>query len=240
MKNKIIFSVAILIFAFSQITDAYSQSFTKLVVSLKGRVTDEVSNMPIDILMECFDESGKICDKKKVKASNKGEYFLAGLHPGKTYTVRFTDFKYFSQEFEIKIPNTDKYAEFSRDFTVKPKQKGAKIRLKVPPFELNKTKLRAGSNFFLKDNISLLMRNRRVNFEIQCYPDNDLDATKNQEMTNQRCESLRDFFVALGIGADRITIKGSASTDPDNPPPTEKRAKGKRYIGSTYIVIQSI
>lgn len=238
MKKKIAYSIAILVLSFFQLSKADAQ-YSKLVVSLKGTVTDETTKMPVDILLECFDDRGKICDKKKIKAVNKGEYFLTGLNPGRTYSIRFTDFKYFSQEFEVIIPNTNKYAEFSRDFVVKPKKKGAKIVLPVPPFELNKSKLRAGSNFFLKDIVSLLERNRRLKFELQCYPDNDLNPAKNQELTKKRCESLQDFLIALGVPPDRFTVKPESQTDPTNPPPTEKRAKGKRYIGPTYIVVRS-
>ncbi len=237
MKKKVI-TILILFLAF-QVTGSVAQ-FSKLIVSLTGTVKDEVTGKPVDVEMEVYDDQGKICDKKNIKASNEGKYFLTGLNPGRNYSVRIASTEYLNQEFTMAIPNTNKYAEFSRDFLVKPKIVGAKIRFKVPPFELNKTKLRAGSNFFLKDDVELLKRNRTLKVELVCFPDNDNNTEANKKLTEGRCESLRDFLVANGIPPNRITIKSEAKTDPDNPMPLVSAAKGKRYIGSIYFVIKEL
>lgn len=217
-----------------------SQAQIGVVVSLTGTVVNEVSGQPCDVTMEVRNEKGKKFYKKNIKAVNKGEYFLTGLKPGKTYKIDFFSFNYFKQEYIFSVPNTRKYAEFSRDFTVKPKAKGIKLKLRVPPFELNKSKIRAGSDFFLADMIKTLKFNRKIKFKIACYPDNDLDPAKNQIMTTERANNLKDFFVKSGVKINRIEVAGFDKTDPHNPPPTLKRAKGKRYIGITYIEITDL
>jgi outer membrane protein OmpA-like peptidoglycan-associated protein len=237
MKNKII--IFLVLFMGIQITGSVAQ-FSKLIVSLTGTIKDEVTGKPVDVEMEVYDDQGKITDKKNLKAANEGKYFLTGLNPGRNYIIRIASTDYLNQEFTMAIPNTNKYAEFSRDFVVKPKVLGAKIKFKVPPFELNKTKLRAGSNFFLKDDIELLRRNRTLKVELACFPDNDNNADNNKKLTEGRCESLRDFFVANGIQPNRIITKSESKTDPENPPPLISGAKGKRYIGSIYFVIKEL
>ena len=138
------------------------------------------------------------------------------------------------------LPISSKYQEISRDFLVKPLKVEAKIPFRVPPFELHKTKIRFGSEDFLEELLGTMVNNPNVKFEILCYPDNDNDPISNKRMTEERCKALTAYFTTNGVNMERITIMGSDKTDPNNPPPATKRAKGKRYIGSSYIVIKSI
>ena len=84
-----------------------------------------------------------------------------------------------------------------------------------------------------------LLYNAKVKFEIVCFPDNDYDKAFNKKLTQERCESLKQYFMKSGVDESRITLKGNDKTDPENPPPTASQAKGKRYIGTTYIVVKS-
>ena len=43
------------------------------------------------------------------------------------------------------------------------------------------------------------------------------------------------YFTSNGIPATRVTAIGSKTPDTKNPPPTGILAKGKRYIGPSYI-----
>jgi outer membrane protein OmpA-like peptidoglycan-associated protein len=236
MKKTIIIIASLLIASFAIYEIAQAQ-LTNVVVALTGNVMDQVTKEPVKVRMECYDSKNKRIYKGSSNKAEGGYYYFTGLKPGETYTIKFTDLKYFKEEFTIEIPSTDKYQEFSRDFLVKPKQVGLKFPIKVPPFELNKSKLRAGFEFFLKDVLKTIELNRRIHFEIVCYPDNDLDAAANKKLTEERAKSLMEFFRKNQVAGNRVTIKGNTNTDPDNPPPTKKRAKGKRYIGSTYFVI---
>ena len=78
-----------------------------------------------------------------------------------------------------------------------------------------------------------------MKFQISCFPDNNKDASANRELTNERVKSIMNFLVTNGVDAGRITTKANDSTDPANPPPVGKESKGKRYIGSSYIVVSS-
>ncbi len=209
--------------------------FTKLVVSLTGNILDAINKQPITVELQALDKTGKIVYRGK---SNKGYYFITGLKPGETYTMKFGDFNYFNQTHDVEIPKTDKYSEFSHDFLVKPRQKGLKVLIPVPPFELNKTKIRYGIDILLEDVVSMLKENPKVKFEIACYPDNDFDIVINKTLTRERCENFKDYLVNSGINEERISLRPEIAIDKDNPPPTQKTAKGKRYIGSTYIIVQ--
>ncbi len=208
------------------------------VVSITGSVFNSITKDPVRLEYQLLDESGKIIRRGRTNAAQNGYYFVTGLKPGVKYTMKFVgDKNYFDAQFEIDIPQTDKYAEFSKDFLVPPKAKGMELPQRVPVFELNKSKLRGGAEYFLDEILILLKTNPNMKFTIIAYPDNDLNGELNKQLTQQRCESLKQFFIKNGMNANNISIEAKSNTDPNNPPPTTKRAKGKRYIGSVYYII---
>jgi outer membrane protein OmpA-like peptidoglycan-associated protein len=234
-KILIIIPVFILCLAYQ---NSYAQ-LTKLVVSLTGSVYNEITKQPISTRIEAFDINGKRIYRGMSNGAQNGYYYITGLKPGDRYIVRFGDNDYFRQDFEIGIPQSDKYAEISRDFLIKPKEKGMHIPLKVPTFELGKSKLRAGSDMFLKDIVETMQKNATVRFRIKSFPDNNNDRAENKILTEGRVNSLKEYLIKNGIDKDRIMTESSDILDEKNPPPTQKRSKGKRYIGSIYFVVES-
>jgi outer membrane protein OmpA-like peptidoglycan-associated protein len=236
MTKKIIIAIAILIVSISAV--ATSQLVTT-VISLTGSVFDAVTHEPITAIVIVTDEEGERVNATRSNGAEDGYYYLTGLKPGKRYFVELRKKNYFKEKYELILPNTDKYKEMSKDFLMKPKEKDSKIPLAVPPFEFNKAKLRIGAEELLADFQTTLLFNPKVVFEIVCFPDNDADKASNKKLTMGRCAALREFFMNSGVDESRITLSGHEKTDPDNPPPTRSQAKGKRYIGTTYIVVKS-
>lgn len=218
------------------LNSAFSQ-FTKTVVSVTGTIKDEVSKKSITADIKVFDNTGKQINATKSMAHEDGSYFVTSLFPGNTYSLEISAPNYMKENLTVSIPNTDKYLEVSRDFNLKPLEKNAQFALVVSPFEFNKTKLRFGSAVALERLASTLRNNPKVKFTILSYPDSDENSEVNRRLTSQRADALMDYFIIQGIEPGRIQIKGSDKTDPASPPPTEKRAKGKNYIGTTYIIV---
>lgn len=231
IKNIIIIMSIVLLSASNM------NSQMRTVVAVTGSTLDAITKKPVSVKILVHDNTGKKVNQAKSNIAENGYYYVTGLFPGNTYSFVISEDGYFHQEYSISIPNTDKYIEISRDFAVNPLKKGGVIPLSVSPFEINKSKLRYGSSVVLDDLVQTLKNNPKVKFIIKTFPDNNLDAQKNQDLTSARGESLMDYFVISGINPSRISIEGAKTTDPDNPPPVEKRAKGKRYIGAAYIII---
>ncbi len=234
MAKKELILIMILFTAFVSVVDA---QFSQSIVSLTGKIIDEHSGKPVGIKMLVYDENGKKVSRANSN-SNTGYYYITGLKAGKIYSMKFKDDAYFRETVPFELPKTEKYAEFSKDFLVKPLQIGLKLLIKIPPFELNKSKLRVGSDFILDNMTMALKENRTVKFEIVCFPDHDDDQDFNAGLTAGRAEALRSYFIEQGIRPVRITTHARKLTDADAPPPSRKRAKGKRYIGSSYIVVK--
>ncbi len=222
---------------------AVSSSYSQLlhtVVALTGNVFDAVTKKPVTVFLIVQDSNGNKVQATRSNAYENGYYYLTGLKPGNKYTIILRKQKYFLEKYKIDIANSDKYEEISHDFLIKPMYIDAKIPLAVSPFELNNSKLRYGSNLFLSDISNTLKYNPKVNVEIRCYPDNNKNMKENEKLTLERCESLKSFFSKNGVDPIRLSVKSDKKTDPDNPPPKQTRAKGKRYIGSSYIIVKKI
>ena len=238
--NKIKFVLIVLFLAAGFLNNRAESQLLNTVVALTGNVFDAVTKEPVTVFVIVNDEWGNKVTATRSNAFENGYYYVTGLRPGNKYTIILRKPKYFLEKYDIFIANSDKYEEISRDFLVKPLFEGAKIPFPVPPFELNKSKLRFGSEEILNDLKGTLVNNDHVKVEIQCFPDNDANKQENKTLTTERCKSLLNYLISNSVDGARLTIKPFETTDPDNPPPSKKKAKGKRYIGPSYIVVTQI
>lgn len=218
----------------------FSQGMIKATVALTGNVFDQVSKRgeTCSILVTTLD--GKKATATRSIGSQDGYYYLAGLKPGVTYNIMLKKKGYMIETHKVSVPNSDKYVELSQDFQIKPMREGVMIPFSVTPFELNKSRLRIGSDIFLQGILLALEQNENVKVEIVCFPDAVEQNIESPNLTTERAKSIKDWLVSEGIPADRLMTKGEAKVDPKNPPPTEKASKGKRYIGPCYYKIAGV
>lgn len=91
-------------------------------------------------------------------------------------------------------------------------------------FETNSAKLKLISNSSLDDLADILKRNEGVNLVIEGHTDSDGDDAYNQELSQKRTDSVKEYLIAKGISTDRLTSKGYGETQPIA---TNKDAAGK-------------
>ncbi len=238
IKNKInILIFGILFFGFSQLSQS---QLVNPVVSITGSVMDASTRQPVTAIMIVTNEKGKRINATRSNGSDNGYYYLTSLKPGRKYTITVSSKYYLKEKYTFVIAKAYKYTELSHDFLIMPLVEGAEIPLSFAPFELNKAKLRYGADYVLDGIKSTMLTNPNIKFQIVCYPDANGNVSHNQQLTLERAKSIQKYLVANGIDISRISVKGNKRTDPKNPPPKKKKAKGKRYIGTTYIKIVEI
>lgn len=218
-------------------SSSYTFSQVRAVVGVTGSMFNYVDKNPISVEMQVYDNAGKKVNATKSNGAENGYYYVTGLFPGNTYIFVVKDKNYLTERFEVSIPNSDKYVEISKDFLLKPNNMGTQIKLNVSPFEFNKSKLKPGSAIILNEVLNTVKYNPNAKFQIISYPDTDKNPIQNEELTKKRAQALIDFFELNGVDSSMFTIQSNKNTDPKNPPPAEKRAKGKKYIGSIYLVV---
>jgi len=238
--KKYILSFFILIFSNTILNNLLEAQLTSTVVSISGTVKNAVTKEPLTVYVTAYDEQNRKINSARSNSSDNGYYFLTGLKPGMKYYIVVDQPGYLKETYELNVPKTSQYTEYSKDFALIPITPGSQIPISVPPFELNKTKIRIGAELYLEPFANVFTSEKNSNFEIICYPDKDGDKSENLKLTEERAKSLMAYFISKGVEPERIRIRGNSDPDPLNPPPAQKRAKGKRYIGTTYIKILSL
>lgn len=225
---------AVVLAAFGASLSAYAAQ----VVSVTGYVYDGLSREALnDVKVTFTNDEGKPVSSV---THSGGYYLVTGLKPGKKYTIRIEKPNYFQTEHQFEAPNTEKYAEISRDFLMYPMREGARLPLAVNPFNAKKSKVRVGSDQIMDDLAQMLIINPNVKVEIVSYPDNDDNKKENMDLTTERVNALRSFLVSKGITESRVKTTPKGDIDPINPLPVRKQAKGKQYIGKVYIVVTQV
>ena len=112
--------------------------------------------------------------------------------------------------------------------------------IKFVPFDLRKDDLKAGTEDDMRELARTLTLNPNVSVEVLCYPDEELAPTQAAAISVARGNALKEYLENAGVNSSRINVKVANSTDPINPPPIKKGAKGKRYVGSAYLVITKV
>ncbi len=237
MKKRLVFLAVLALSVALSTTGLMAQ--ISATIALTGTVLDEASRKPVTVTLTILDENGKKVNTTRSNEKEGGLYYVI-LKPGTRYKVQFDNPNYFRQEFNVETPNSTKYAEVTRDWLVRPLALSAKIHLPVSPFEYKKSKMRMGAETMLAEIRNMMVMNPNVHFDVVCYPDLNDSKEANNRLTTDRATALRDYFIKGGVSADRIVIRASSEVDPLNPIPLRKGAKGRRYVGSTYLLISKV
>ncbi len=208
-------------------------------IGLTGTVLDETTRRPVTVTLNILDESGKKVQSCRSNAAQGGYYYVT-LQPGTKYRVQINHPDYFREEFMFATPNSAKYAEVTRDWLARPMVVGTKMHLPISPFEYKKSRMKSGAEELLQPLRDAMVMNPNVQFSIACYPDLSESKDANTKLTTDRANALRDFFVRGGVSPDRIHVIANSEIDPLNPIPLRKSAKGRRYVGVTYIILTKV
>lgn len=215
-------------------------TFAQSNVVVSGYITNEVNREAVNGAQVIIRSADGKTIAKSTTYTREGisGYYQAVVKAGQQYVVRIEKPSYFQTEYSFSTPLTEKYAEISRDYVIKPLEVNTKIPLLANVFDYKKSSLRVGYEEIINDVVKALTINPGVQIEIQAFPDIADNKETNEKLTTERCKAVVSFLTANGIPASRISMKPSAEIDPENPIPVRKVAKGERYIGKVYIVVK--
>ena len=89
-----------------------------------------------------------------------------------------------------------------------------KVVLKNVQFELNSAELTAGSTGELDKAVNAMNKYPALRIEISAHTDNTGEAAYNQQLSEKRANSVRDYMVNQGIAKDRMEVKGYGEEKP--------------------------
>jgi len=216
-----------------------AQSAIGTVVTLTGQMLNANTLAPVEANYALYDAAGKKVGQSNRSNPNDG-YLVTGLKPGESYSIHIEDPRFFIQEFKVDVPKTSKYAEISKDFVVRPMEVGKKLAVVPIPFDLKKTTIKVGTEDELDELAHMLVKNQGVNVEVLCYPDEEGTSESIGKLSAERSATIKAYLQKGGVNPQRITTRTANTTDPLNPPPIRKAAKGKRYVGPVYLVVTKV
>ncbi|NND61527.1 MAG: OmpA family protein, partial [Gammaproteobacteria bacterium] len=105
------------------------------------------------------------------------------------------------------------------------------FRLEGVFFEFDSAQLRDGAETRLDEAVQTLRMNGDLKIEVAGHTDSIGAASYNQSLSQRRAESVRDYLVAKGIDASRLTAKGYGESQPIASNDTrESRARNRRVM----------
>lgn len=105
------------------------------------------------------------------------------------------------------------------------------IRLPGVNFESNSDRLLPGAESVLRDAAATLQRNPTIKVEVAGHTDSDGAADYNEGLSARRAATVRDYLMARGVSADRMTTRGYGEAQPisDNATASGK-AQNRRVV----------
>jgi outer membrane protein OmpA-like peptidoglycan-associated protein len=101
-------------------------------------------------------------------------------------------------------------------------------------FASNKAQITKSSEKILQNNLVMLNKKDNVKFEIIGYTDNVGNREKNIVLSQRRADAVKNWFIAKGINAERISAKGLG---PDNPIASNDKPEGRQKNRRIELVI---
>ncbi len=92
-------------------------------------------------------------------------------------------------------------------------------------FDTGKSSIKAESTSVMVDIIRILGEYPNAKFSVEGHTDSSGGAKTNQKLSESRANAVRDFLIAEGIGADRLTATGYGE---DRPIANNKTSKGRK------------
>jgi OOP family OmpA-OmpF porin len=90
----------------------------------------------------------------------------------------------------------------------------AEIRLPGVNFESNSDRLLGGAEQVLDDAAATLNKNPSIEVEVAGHTDSDGAASYNENLSERRARTVRDYLVSHGVDMNRMTVRGYGEAQP--------------------------
>lgn len=105
------------------------------------------------------------------------------------------------------------------------------IRLPGVTFETNSDRLLPGAEQVLSDAAATLRKNPSISVEVAGHTDSDGTEAYNENLSERRASTVREFLVNEGVDAGRMTLRGYGELQPVAPNDTaEGKAQNRRVV----------
>jgi len=184
---------------------------------IKGIVFDKITKLPlenVDIFL--LDSNNQIIES--LKSTVDGHFIFSNVSCEENYKLRVVGAGYQTVENMINLPNekgtisVELYLEKSKMFPMKGDDLFNILSLDPIYFDFDKSNIRDDSVTELAKVVEVLLQYPEMKIEIRSHTDSRGDNTYNQNLSERRAQSTRQWIIDHGIDSSRVNGKGYGST----------------------------
>ncbi len=184
------------------------------VSSLNGLVYDAVTKKPLYARFELIDLESEEVVVTSYSNSEDGS-FLVALPFNRKYALNASKsgYLFYSDHLDLSAEG-DYFAGKVLEVPMHKVSDGQTIVLNNVFFDTDKFDLRQESRAELNKLVEFMKQNDRIQIEIGGHTDNQGSAAHNQELSENRAQSVMRYLVENGLEAERLSAKGYGQDHP--------------------------
>ena len=201
---------------------------------LKGIISDEKNNAPLDALIVIIDND-KGTELATFQSNKETGKYLVSLPAGKNYGIEVKKDSYLFHSENFDITANAGYQEITKNIVLKSIEVGKKVILKNVFYDFDKATLRPQSQTELNLLAKLMSENPGIRIELGSHTDNKGTEKYNLDLSQRRSQSVLEYLVSKGIDVSRLVAKGYGFTQPIAGNDTEQGRQLNRRTDFTII-----
>lgn len=204
------------------------------VVLIYGRVLNSKTKDPLGAVIDYNNLSDNKNMGTAISDENTGTYKIV-LPVGKAYSFNAEKDGYYPISENMDLTNITEYTEIQRNLYLSPVEIGDVIRLNNIFFDTDKSDLKPESEAELNRLLAFLNSNPTTVIQISGHTDDKGSDTHNQELSQERVNSVINFLVKKGINSERLKGIGYGESMPISSNETEEGRAQNRRVEFTIL-----
>jgi outer membrane protein OmpA-like peptidoglycan-associated protein len=156
----------------------------------------------------------------------------------KPFQIEIKSKAYMTKRERFDLRKEVKYAEIAQVFTLMPLEVNKQFKLPTLNFAQSKADLLTDSFDALDTIVSILNDNGGFSISIEGHTDLQGDWNENLQLSIDRAEKVKAYFISKGIQASRIKTKGWGGTKPLSSSVLEDKRRLNRRVEFTLFVTE--
>jgi outer membrane protein OmpA-like peptidoglycan-associated protein len=201
----------------------------KNVTLVRGKVLNSKTQAPLAAVIH-FENIDKGTDMGEARTDPKTGAYQIVLPFGFHYGVRASTKGFYSVHENLDLKETAKYAEMQKDLIMVPIEIGETVKLNNVFFDAGQPTLKPASFPELDRLVTILKETPNISIELEGHTDNMGNPNVLQKLSEDRVESVKNYLIAKGISANRISGKGYGASHPVSQGNTEADRQLNRRV----------
>jgi OmpA-OmpF porin, OOP family len=196
---------------------------------IRGQVLDKVTGKPLKAVVELFDLANEEMVAMVESDAVTGDYMMV-LTEGAGYALYVNKEGYLFESLSFDYAQRDNFEPILLDIHLQPIDKGVSVTLNNLFFDTDKYEIKESSYTELNKVVRFLMENPSLRIEISGHTDDVGSKAYNQQLSEKRASSVRDYLISKGIPTSRLLSKGYGDSRPKTPNTNEANRQMNRRI----------